>query len=155
MINIRALLGDIGVPFWTVGKNVSEGWTTITCPMGCGDRSNHGGFSKDGTGYNCFKCGKHSITRVIATVGDLSWKNAKSLIDQYSDILVVNTVYHEDRASKVEWPPRIIAPDLPSLHAQYLHERGYNPQQIRDAYGVHAQYQVGDFKYRLLIPCLP
>lgn len=35
MLNIKALLGDIGVSYWTSGKNVSHGWTSVQCPL-CG-----------------------------------------------------------------------------------------------------------------------
>lgn len=56
-----------------------------------------------------------------------------------------------DRASIVEWPPPNSVP-MPSLHAEYLHERGYDPQQLRDLYGVESCYQVGAFKYRIIIP---
>lgn len=150
MIKIRSLLGDLGVPFWTTGKNVSEGWTAITCPI-CGDRSNHGGFPPDDPKYSCFRCGKHSTVKIInAFVGD--WNKSKALIAEYTDILQFEGSSERERAGIVEWPPKISTLELPSLHAQYLHDRGYNPQQIRDAYGVLAQYQSGDFKYRLLIP---
>jgi len=149
MINIQTLLGDIGIPFWTSGKNVSEGWTTISCVL-CGDRSNHGGFSPEGESYSCFRCGKHSIYKIIGALA--GYENAKPLILEYSDILTYHEHIASERAHMVEWPPKEAAPQLPSLHAQYLHERGYNPKQIRNFYDIRAAYQVGDFKYRILIP---
>ncbi len=33
MLDIQRLLGDVGVPYWTSGKNVSDGWTSISCPF--------------------------------------------------------------------------------------------------------------------------
>jgi len=148
MLDIQRLLGDVGVPYWTSGKNVSEGWVSVSCPM-CGDRSNHGAFSSNGRAYSCFRCGKHSIRKVIASYN--SWEEADSLIAQYSSNLFVAPTTDRERASSVEWPPKNAVP-MPSVHAEYLHERGYDPKQLRDLYGVECVYQTGDFKYRIVIP---
>lgn len=151
MLNIRALLGDLGVPYFTSGKNVSEGWTTIQCPMGCGDTSNHGGFAPGGFGYSCFKCGKHSIYSVIGQFTE-SRNEAVSLIKEYSNDLVYHAHIHEERASKVDWPPISAKETLPSIHSEYIHSRGYDPKKLREMYGVVGCYHTGPMKYRLVIP---
>jgi hypothetical protein len=151
MLDIKSLLGDIGVPFWESGKNVSHGWTTITCPVpGCGDRSNHGGFSPDGNAYTCFKCGKHSVKYVISCLTD--WDTAGRLISEYSDIFKYNTNTHRERASSVKWPPPGTVESFPSIHAEYLKNRGYDVRQLREAFGIKATYYTGDFKYRIVVP---
>ena len=150
-LDIKTLLGDVGVPFWTVGKNVSEGWTSIRCPVpGCGDRSNHGAFSSNGRAYSCFKCGKHSVKRVIAALTD--WETATRLIAEYDNILRFDENTHKDRALAVEWPPLGVYKTIPSLHAQYLKERDYDIRQLRDTYGIQCCYHNGDFNYRVVIP---
>ncbi len=148
MLDIKKLLGDVGVPYWTSGKNVSDGWTSISCPM-CGDRSNHGAFSPEGTKYSCFRCGKHSLVSVIATW--VSWGEALSLIKEYSTTLFVPEGSGRERAASVIWPPENEVP-MPSLHAEYLHSRGYDPKQLRELYDLRCVYQTGAFKYRIIIP---
>lgn len=148
MLDIQSLLGDIGVSYWTSGKNVTEGWVSISCPM-CGERSNHGAFSPTGTAYSCFICGKHSVKKVITQL--TSWEEATALVKQYSSFLFLNEQRDVERAVNVEWPPEG-AVKMPSIHAQYLHERGYNPKQIRDLYGIQCCYQFGPMKYRIVIP---
>lgn len=148
MLDIQTLLGDFGIPFWTSGKNVSHGWTTITCPL-CDDRSNHGGFSPTGYGYTCFKCGKHSIYSVLSQV--ITEKNLSAIINQYSNDLFVAKKLNRERAAKVIWPPEN-AVKMPSIHAEYLHKRGFNPKQIRELFDIKFCYQIGKFKYRIIIP---
>ncbi len=114
-----------------------------------GDRSNHGAFSPEGTAYSCFRCGKHSVKKVIATF--TSWQEAWTLVKEYSDTLSFYEGTHIERASAVKWPPDNSV-EMPSLHAQYLHKRGYDPKQLRDLYGVQCVYQTGAFKYRVVIP---
>jgi len=148
MLDIQRLLGDVGVPYWTSGKNVSEGWVSISCPM-CGDRSNHGAFGPDGWSYSCFRCGKHKVRKVITTLS--SWEEAGNLIKEYSSLMSFHETANKERASNVEWPPPNTV-KMPSIHAEYLHARGYDPKQLRDLYGIECCYQTGAFKYRILIP---
>jgi len=148
MLDIQALLGDIGVSYWTSGKNVSEGWTSVSCPA-CGERSNHGAFSPDGNAYSCFRCGKHSVKKIISTY--TSWQEATELLKEYSDFLTYHETSRTQRASSVQWPPDG-AVSMPSLHSEYLHSRGYDPKQLRDMFGIQCVYQTGLFKYRIVIP---
>lgn len=150
MLNIRALLGDLGVPYWTTGKNVTPGWTSVSCPA-CGDRSNHGAFSPAGTSYSCFRCGSHKLRNIIAYYTDQA--TVTHLLKNYSDALFIPEKFSVSHASKVEWPPES-AVEMPSVHAEYLHLRGYDPKQIRDMYKVECCYQTGNFNYRIIIPII-
>jgi DNA primase len=150
VLNIRALLGDLGVPFWTSGKNVSAGWTSIQCPL-CTDRSNHGGFSPNGKGYSCFICGNHSVAKVINQYTN-SYTKTKKLFKEYSDTFSFVEDYDKERAANLEWPPVCSKHTFPSIHAEYLHKRGFDPKQVRELYDVKACYYTGFMKYRLVIP---
>lgn len=149
MLNITKLLGEIGVAHWTYGKNVQEGWTSVSCPH-CGDRSNHGAFSPTGTAYSCFKCGRHSVRETVAKY--VTWEEAGRLITEHSSSLNFCNTQEKLRAGSVAWPPEGACKDMPEAHAQYLIDRGYNPQQIEELYGISSMYHTGDFKYRILIP---
>jgi len=147
-LNIMALLGDIGVPFWTSGKNISDGWISVSCPM-CGEESNHGAFAPDGFGYSCFICGKHSVKKVLAEY--TSWQEATTLIKEYSSALYSPDTHIKERASVVEWPPPNAVP-MPSAHAKYLFDRGFDPKQMREQYGMECCWYSGPMKYRIVIP---
>ena len=150
MLDIQALLDDAGVPYWDSGKNVSQGWISISCPMGCGDRSNHGAFSPTGNAYSCFKCGSHSAKKVISTL--TSWSEAKTLLVKYSNDLLLPDYITKQRASEVEWPPVGCKESLPEVFKNYLIRRQYDPDFLETNFDIRAVYQVGDFKYRIIVP---
>ncbi|RLI66853.1 MAG: hypothetical protein DRO67_00320 [Candidatus Asgardarchaeum californiense] len=114
-----------------------------------GDRSNHGAFSPEGNAYSCFICGKHSVRSIIAHF--TSWKEAGDLIKEYSNELIYYGTIEKERATNVQWPPDC-ATQMPSIHAKYLHKRGYDPKLLRELYGVECCYQTGFMKYRIVIP---
>lgn len=152
MFDIKEYLGDTGVTYWDSGKNVTQGWTTLSCPF-CGDRSNHGGVSPDGDTFSCFSCGqKGHVTRLIQRLEGFSWAKAKERFQEYSNDLLIYTHKTVDRASKVEWPLPNAEKTFPSLHAQYLTGRGYDPKQLRELFGIQAVYQTGPMNYRIVIP---
>lgn len=153
MFDVKRWLSDYGIPFWTFGKNVSEGWVTVSCPF-CGDRSNHGGFPPTGLGYSCFKCGSHPLTAAIATLSEASPQKARSILAEYSSNLLIpeENDRAKNRSTKVEWPPEYVEDILPSIHSEYLAGRGYDPKHLQELYKIRAVYQMGFFKYRLVIP---
>ncbi len=148
--NAQRFLGDNGIPFWTTGKNVSHGWTSVQCPF-CSDHSNHGAFPPTGFGYTCFRCGKHRVLDYIQEVLNLPYDDSLQLFKQYSSDLQYIEQYTPKRAVKVHWSINT-EKELPSIHAQYLKSRNYNIRHIREQFNVRAEYQTGFFKYRLVIP---
>jgi len=152
MFDIKAYLGDTGVTYYDFGKNVTQGWTTISCPF-CGDRSNHGGISPSGESYSCLVCGqKGHVTKLIHHLEGISWEQTKVRFSEYSSDLLVYTHKAVDRASSVEWPLPNAEKTFPSLHAQYLINRGYDLKQLRKLFDIQAVYQIGPMKYRIVIP---
>jgi len=154
MFKATRYLGDAGVPFWTEGPNVSDGWISFQC-FCCGDRSNHRAFSPEGYVSTCFKCGvKKTYLEVISHFSEVPISKAKEIAASYMSKF--SFVEHEEhnRAMSVKWPPKYTEAELPSLHAQYLAKRGFDVRRIRELFGVVAMYQTGDFKYRLLIPVI-
>lgn len=151
MFNAQQYLGDVGIPFWTTGKNVSDGWTSVQCPF-CGDRSNHGAFSPNGYTFSCFKCGikTHSINYIFA-VFNYSKSKAWEEFNKYNSSLQVVHKSSNTRAAKVEWSADTESV-LPSIHAQYIKRRKYDVKFIREMFDVRAEYHTGFFKYRLVIP---
>lgn len=153
MFDIRTYLDDVGVSFYTSGKNIQHGWTAFSCIF-CGENSNHLGVAPSGEFYSCFKCGeKGHVTKLIHELEGCSWGKAKEIYQSFSDSLFVPD-YDTKReyASKVEYPPIGVKAHLPKLHTEYLVSRGYNPEQLEQLFNIKGVYQVGDFKYRIIIP---
>lgn len=155
MFNARKWLNDIGMPYWTAGKNVSDGWTTLSCPW-CGDRSNHLGIAPNGITASCFKCGpKGHIINLIKVVEQKDYTKAKSVLDQYSNALDISHYQSaKDRAASVTWPIPEFEKEIPSIFSQYLHSRGYKTSQIEELYQIKTCYLTGNFKYRIVVPII-
>ncbi len=150
MLDIQKLLGSINVPFWTSGKNISDGWIAISCPF-CGDSSNHCGINS--YAFSCWKCGsKGNIKKLLAKLRGGSWNEALVLFDKYNDSLYVDSyVKKYSTVSEVAWPDHCTV-ELPEVHRNYIKSRGFNPTIIQELYDVRAVYQLGEWKYRLIIP---
>lgn len=156
MFNIRKWLNDEGVTYYVQGKNVSDGWTGVSC-IYCGDRSSHGGFSPNGQVYSCFKCGKKTNTAgFIKDLLNISFPKVKEILSRYSNALDISHYDSsvKDRVHVVEWPPPDAEAELPSVFGRYLYKRNYVPSQIEQLYGVKACYLTGSFKYRLVVPII-
>lgn len=153
MFDVRSYLDEVGVNYYTSGKNVTHGWTGIACPA-CEDRSSHGGIAPNGEFYSCFKCGhKSHVTGLIRLLEDCSWSKAKEIYQSFSDSLFLpDYAAKREHAAKVEWPPIGVKAHLPKLHTEYLKSRGYDPKQLEELFKIKGVYQVGDFKYRIIIP---
>jgi len=155
MFNAKKWMNDYGIPFHTSGKNISSnGWVGLNCIF-CGDRSSHMGIPPSGANYSCFRCGaKGTILTLIKTILQIQFSEAKEIYARYSSAL--DTGYYDrevkNRANSVIWDRPEFEKEMPSIFAQYLHKRQFNPSQIEELYGVKCCYLTGDFKYRLVIP---
>ena len=76
--DIQRILEDYGIEHWVEGKNVTDGFVNIQCPY-CSDKSNHGGFSKNGYVFMCWRCGKHPVIQTLAKVTGLTTKQISEL----------------------------------------------------------------------------
>lgn len=72
--------GNLDIPSWTEGKNVSVGWVNIQCPF-CADASNHCGVNPDTEIFHCWKCGMkgHFVDLLIELTG-LSYGACKDMV---------------------------------------------------------------------------
>lgn len=151
--DIIAYLTDRGIPFWTEGDNVSEGWVNIACPY-CGDHFNHLGINLGSKGFHCWRCGEKGLTtKVIAHLERISWGKALEIIEQFQDPFGIKDL-KEKRLEryKGEVMPREATPDLPEPHQRWLAYRRFDPLSLRNHYDLHACYAYGDYAYRIIIP---
>lgn len=86
---MKAYLDDLGLPYWTEGKNVTDGWVNITCVF-CPDHSNHLGIHYEaGNYFNCWLCGMDGdIIDLIRKLEGVSFHVAKLRLEQYQGLIL-------------------------------------------------------------------
>lgn len=154
-------LQDINIQYWTSGKNVTYGWVNIGCPL-CYDQSSHGGFNIDGSYYNCWLCGGHSLIKVIRALENISHAEAKKRLETYqTDTPSKVRIESPPLKSDIEFP--IGTSVLKSQHKSYLQKRGFDPDELEGKYhllgtGPVAFVKLGDKKInysnRIIIPII-
>ena len=155
MIHFERLCREYSVPYYTEGKNVTPGWINVSCPFH--QDSNHMGFSPDGT-FNCWKCGSHSVNKVISRLLHLDQKTTRQVLSEYNSESITRNRLNKKtttkaHASKVE-PP---GGPLSKYHKRYLKRRNFSPRFITEKYGVLGTgpltyWKKKDFSLRLIIP---
>lgn len=157
MVDYEAILNQLGVPFWTSGKNNVEGCLTIHCPC-CPeddpDPSRHGNLDPATGKYSCWRCkGSHPAV-VIARAGRISVNAATELIRKNS--VGENSV----KEGPVTYAETIKLPgsQKPSeLHTKYLESRGLDVEELCFYHGIRftgmmEKWEGVDWGYRVIIP---
>ena len=158
MIQILDLLEDIGITPKTSGKNVSLGWTEIKCPFpDCDDPSQHLGINLQTGAFHCWVCGeKGNITKLIKTILDTNYSEARKTIEKFSD----DIIYVPQEKDPNSYPrghnimPKEASYNLPQLHRNYLIDRNFDPDQIQKDYKIMSCYEIGNYAYRIIIPVI-
>ena len=157
--DIIAYLEDREVDYWLEGTNCHAGWVNINCPF-CDDPSNHCGIHIDRKAVNCWRCGRHKLYEVIMYIDDCSKGQALHTIDYEYQNLEIQTVttppkprVHTSFEYKDIMPTGCLEV-LPQIHKDYLIKRGFDPDFIVKAYKVRGCYNIGRYKYRLIIPVI-
>jgi hypothetical protein len=154
MFNTLKFLTDINIPYWTEGKNVTQGWVNITCPL-CNDNSSHGGFSPEGN-YNCWKCGKHYIEDIISSLLKVSKKEAKSIYHKYQVGGPVRPSLQKqsslEKVLPLDFPPG--TGSLLPQHRTYLHNRNFNSYKLEKKWKLKgtSYLSIGSWKWRIITP---
>jgi len=149
-MGIEQLLRDYNIPTSTSGADWQPGWININCPF-CDDPKFHGGFNISGGYYNCWKCGGHRNSDVIASLLGINWHEAQDLLAQYrtgSDHKP--TEKKKALASEIIWP--VNCHDLAHAHKKYLWSRNFDPAKIVELWGVRGTGPIGPYKFRIIVP---
>lgn len=148
--DIEKYLQDNNIQTFTSGKNTSDGWINIRCPM-CDDTSNHGGFCTtwDHIYYKCWKCGKHSIYKVLEKIiGKSDIK--KSLLQYSTEKEVKSSETPQYQNSTIELPGN---KEVVKRAKQYLTQRNFTPfVYYLNKYDLRFTKHLGDYKFRIIIP---
>lgn len=158
LFDIIAYLEDRDIEYWLEGPNCSEGWVNIQCPF-CDDHSNHCGIHLDTKAVHCWRCGKHKFYKLIMEIDGCSKKQAIYLINneyqtaspnKYPSKSIKQPVFKIDKTKDIL--PKECTDELPDLHRRYLKSRGFDPDFLVKAYHIKACYNIGKYKFRLIVP---
>lgn len=136
-------------------KNVSTGWVNIECIFDfCGDPSWHLGINLDTKFYSCWRCGESGhITKLIQILeGGCSWAQANTIIDEFQDLAFQDLKRDIRIRSKECVLPKEAGEHFPAPHLDYLTKRGFDAQKIISKYSLKACYNMGKYKFRIIIP---
>jgi len=153
--NILKFLNDYNISYSDSGKNCSEGWVNIQCPI-CRDNSNHLGFDSKTGGFNCWK-GNHTLKEIISSLSNANIQQTTKIISKYMsgpEILasspLPNRSNKELTTSKCSLPP--FSGPLTNLHKDYLKKRNFDPDLLEKRYNLKGTNHLGDWKFRIIIP---
>ncbi len=143
-------LQDKGIEYQTEGKNVTEGWVEVNCPF-CSDPSYHLGISPSKK-LSCWICGtKGAVTKYIQEIEKCSHGFAQKIIEKYQDReLSHQNIKEREPASFVKLPKS--AKPLQKIHQEYLIKRNFDPDFLEKKYDLLGCGELGDFKFRIIIP---
>lgn len=146
-----------GIDFAESGhKRCRDGWVQIDCPFCIGHKGFHLGFYKETGAYKCWRCGKHSQVSVVSTLLNISAYKAKEVIKEYS---VIGSQVKEAHRENLKRPKHSLTCKLPAgtgemteRHKKYLSDRGFNPDELAEKWGLKGTTMNGNYKWRVIVP---
>jgi hypothetical protein len=152
MFDTKAYLDDRGINYKSEGKNISSGWIGINCPF-CGDQSNHLGIKE--TGFNCWRCGtKGNIVKLIQEIDSCNYYQACDTIRLFESALFPDLKSDIRKRLGDKILPAESSKTFPEIHSDYLQNRGFNPSFLIEKYNLYACYNLGNYKFRVIIPII-
>jgi hypothetical protein len=147
-VNLRELLAEFNIPTAPEGHHHStSGWVQIDCPS-CSPGSGRYrlGINEEGLYASCWTCGSVRLSEAIREITGEYWSKLRNRLDPHRRIQA------EIRAGKLGVPYNI-GPLLPA-HRAYLEERGFDPDQITNFWGVKGIGISATYGWRLWIPVI-
>lgn len=151
-MNFRDLLEEHNIPIAPAGHHhTTEGWLSIDCPF-CGKNSQsyHMGYNINGGYVNCWKCGRHTLSETLRELLNISYPQAKKLIEKLDKYLIPEEEKETYRKHILKLPFGIV--ELQSIHKKYIKDRGLNPDEIEKLWGIKGLGIAGELSWRIFIP---
>jgi len=147
-------LSERGFAFKKSGPEVSKGWIGIQC-MFCGDTSGstHGAFNLKYGNYNCWRCGKHPVYKVIAELENCSYKKAFEILKEYTSDSLYETE-EEVYANSLDIRKLAQADKMKKHHRLYLQKRNFDDKKLEKEYGLLGTNIGGDYSHRIIAPII-
>jgi len=130
-------------------KHSRRGWVQIHCIFCSGNPGWHGGFCIAGGFYACWRCGGHSLYKVISTLLKTSPKETNEIIKKYSSGEPGPRFKNRKYADELELPS--LMPLGPFARA-YLENKNYDPDKLATIWNLKATDHIGPYAFRIFIP---
>jgi len=164
MLNIKQLYQDFHLNGITSGhKHCSGGWIHIECPFCSGNLGYHLGYCFDIQSrffdkFVCWRCGGKSQRKALSGLLRISTYEADEIIRKYT-VLTIQKKKEIKRKSNFKFPGGMT--DLLPHHETYLKKRKFDPELIKNKYGVRSTGPLApleiegktlDYSHRIIIP---
>jgi hypothetical protein len=149
MIDFIHLLKDKDIPY----KLEVENWVNINCPFHeNGTRGYKGGINLIGGYYHCWTCNGTSIEKVFAELLQVSFYEAKKILEEYSTDTVIRSKLNKkvSKGKSIELPGNEIIKG--SKAWGYLFSRNFVPEYLIKQYKIKDGGITGYWAFRILIP---
>lgn len=146
-------LKDNNISHSTEHQHSTAGWVQVqVCPF-CKSQNFHLGIHQIEGGVNCWKCGVHSLREIIKALLNCTWGTVNRII----------TIYAKENVQRYETPRQIesvLKPcgwpigtiDLQPRHKWYLTFRRFDPDQLKQEWGLRGTSAMGNYKFRVIAP---
>lgn len=155
--DIKQYLDWFHVRYWGAGApNVSPGWLGVQC-LYCDDDHNHMGINLARLNFSCWKCkASGSLLMFIQHLEGIDYTKAWQRIREFQNPLV--TVEQEERQHLVDRGQSVL-PDgcqdtLTNTQRRYLEGRRFDPDALRQDWGLLSAPIMGPWRYRIILPVL-
>ena len=147
-MNYIELLESLDIKFLEEGhKRCRPNWIQLDCPF-CSPNSSKWmmGLNKNHGYCNCWQCGYHGLVETLALLSGVESREIYPLLKN-----IQHTRYTETpRTGKILIPDGV--EELHPAHKRYLKERGYDPEEIINLWGVRGIGIAAKLSWRLFLP---
>lgn len=132
----------------------SHGWVNTYCPI-CKSYDKHLGFNLEGGYFHCWHGCRVSIENLIMAWEGIEYHEACRIANEYEEDFIYRPPPGQQKLAqglggKIEWPKGIV--DLLGYHKTYLQNRKYDPDFLKEKYGLMGTIGVGPYAYRIMAP---
>ena len=154
LFDIKSYLKDRGIKISDGGKNVSSRYIGIKC-MWCGDKSDHLGVDINTKIFKCWRCSRTGpASLIVMSIEKCSFTRAESIMKEYIDLRLAKGIQKERKTNYLYSLPKEATKEFPSIHLDYLKGRNFIPEVIIPKYDLYSCYNLGDYKFRIIIPVI-
>lgn len=129
-------------------EHARQGWVQVQCPW-CRTETYRLGINIQGLYANCWACGPHPIKTVLHKLTGASWREIEGVAKHPLGRRETQPGGHL-RASRVKLPNGV--GPLTTAHEHYLRGRGFDPDEIRQLWGIRGIGIHSRLSWRLWIP---
>ena len=151
MINFEQLLSDYNID----AKKITEDWVQVQCPFCISSTTGtkkHGGFNLKEGYYNCWKCGWHSLKKVLSIVLNIPIRQIKIILKKYQG----ESISEEEQEIITKNPFSLpsYCKKMTHRHRQYLEKRKFDSYKLEREWGLLGTNHHGEYKLRIIIPII-